>query len=73
MGFSPFKKCTTNICVLEYGTVVDATHEYCFLWENIAMESFKRFVQAIWELFKPMYLKQPTHEYMEHQLQINAT
>ncbi len=37
------------------------------------MESFKRFVQAIWELFKPMYLKQPTHEYMEHQLQINAT
>lgn len=37
------------------------------------MESLKRFVQAIWELFKPMYLKQPTQEYMEHQLQINAT
>ncbi len=58
---------------IEYGILVDATHEYCFIWENIVMESLKRFMQAIWELFKFMYLKQPTQEYMEHQLQINAT
>ncbi len=59
--------------MLAHGIANAAINEYCHLGENTTMEISNIFVWAIWELFEHMYLKYPTQEYLECQLQINAT
>jgi hypothetical protein len=51
--------------MLEYGIIADAIYENYHLGENTTMESLKRFLQTIRELFQHVCLKQPTQEDLE--------
>lgn len=58
-GLSCFEMVTTVFRMLTYGVAADATGEYVRIWESNIMESTRRFVKAIIELFGDEYLRSP--------------
>ena len=48
--------------MLAYGTAADFVDEYIRIGESTAIESLKRFVKAIVEVFGPEYLRRPNRE-----------
>jgi hypothetical protein len=71
LGLSSVQKCTAALRLLAYGTSGDAVDEYCRLSESTAMEAMRRFVLAIRACFESRYLRQPTHEDIVRQMDIN--
>lgn len=53
------------LCMLEYGIAADEIYENYCLGKNTTMESLKKNLQTIWELFEHVCLKQPTQEDLE--------
>ena len=72
LGLSSIQKCTVALHMLAYGVTADTTDEYCHIGESTAMESMKRFCQAVRAEFGPHYLRQPTRADFEAQLSINV-
>ena len=54
-----------------YGFTSDACDEYVRLAESTAMESLKKFVQVVRELYGNQYLRKPTREDIMKQMEIN--
>ncbi|XP_038695447.1 uncharacterized protein LOC119992726 [Tripterygium wilfordii] len=51
LGLSPLQKVTSAIRMLAYGASVDSVDDYVRIGESTAIESLKRFAQAIIALF----------------------
>ncbi|XP_062201510.1 uncharacterized protein LOC133904044 [Phragmites australis] len=61
LGLSPLQKITAAFRMLAYGVPADATDEFIRIGENTAIESLKRFVQAVVEVFGDEYLRSPNN------------
>ncbi|XP_062195309.1 uncharacterized protein LOC133898645 [Phragmites australis] len=59
LGLSPLHKITAAFRMLTYGVAADATDDYIRIAESTAVESLKRFVKAIVEIFGDEYLRSP--------------
>jgi len=59
LGLSCFQKITAAMRMLSYGVPADATDEYVRIGESTALESLRRFVDAVDELFGEEYLRYP--------------
>jgi hypothetical protein len=61
-GLSSFQKITAAMRMLTYGIAADATDEYVRIGESTALESLRRFVTAIDEIFGEEYLRHPNEK-----------
>src|SRR6266542_5734317 len=68
LGLSCFQKVTTVFRMLTYGVPADATNEYVRIGESTVIESLRRFVKAVVELFKDEYLRSPNENARFHRL-----
>jgi len=59
LGLSCFQKVTAAFRMLTYGVPADATDEYVRIGESTAIESLRRFVVAVVDLFEEEYLRYP--------------
>ncbi|XP_021306732.1 uncharacterized protein LOC110431697 [Sorghum bicolor] len=57
---SYFQKVTTALRMITYEVSTDATDEYIRIGESTALESLRKFVAAVVELFEAEYLRHPT-------------
>ena len=58
-GLSCFQKVTASFCMLTYRVPADAADEYVHIGESTTIESLRRFVNAVIELFENEYLRSP--------------
>jgi hypothetical protein len=72
LGLSSLQKCTTALRMLAYGVATDATDKYCRTGESIAVEAMKRFIVAIKECFVETFLRLPSQEDLQKQIEINT-
>ena len=56
LGLSSLPKMTAALRMLAYGVVADFTDEYVRIGESIAIESLKKFVEAIVDIYFREYL-----------------
>jgi hypothetical protein len=73
LGLSSLQKCTAAMRMLAYGIPIDATDEYCRTGESTTIEAMKRFTIAIRGCFESRFLRLPTQDDFQRQLDINAT
>ena len=59
LGLSCFQKVTAAFRILTYGVPADATDEYVRIGESTAIESLRKFVAAVVDLFEEEYLRYP--------------
>ena len=57
LGLSSLQKVTAAFRILTYGTPADSVDEYVRIGESIAIESLRRFVQAVIAVFGDEYLR----------------
>ncbi|XP_021311806.1 uncharacterized protein LOC110433631 [Sorghum bicolor] len=62
LGLSSFQKITAAMRMLAYGVPADATDEYVRIGESTALESLRRFVRAVIEVFGDEYLRSPNEK-----------
>ncbi|XP_008668743.1 uncharacterized protein [Zea mays] len=58
-GLSCFQKVTAVFRMLTYGVAADATDEYVRIGESTVIESLRRFVKAVIQVFGDEYLRSP--------------
>jgi len=68
LGLSCFQKVTAAFRMLTYGVPADATDEYVRIGESTALESLRRFVAAVVDLFEDEYLRHPNEADTAHLL-----
>ncbi|XP_017245657.1 uncharacterized protein LOC108217333 [Daucus carota subsp. sativus] len=61
-GMSSLQKVTAALRILAYGTAADAIDDYVRIGESTAIESLRRFVKSIVEVFGTEYLRRPNAE-----------
>ena len=59
LGLSSLQKVTAAFRILTYGTPADSVDEYVRIGESTAIESLRRFVQAVIAVFGDEYLRPP--------------
>ena len=59
LGLTCFQKVTAAMRMLTYGVPADVTDEYVRIGESTALESLRRFVAAVVEIFGDEYLRYP--------------
>ena len=59
LGLSCFQKVTAVFRMLTYGIPVDAANEYASIGESTILESLRRFVAAVVDIFEDDYLRYP--------------
>jgi hypothetical protein len=59
LGLSCFQKVIAAFCMLTYGVPADAMNEYVRIGESTTIESLRRFVAAVVDLFEEEYLRYP--------------
>jgi len=52
LGLSCFQKVTAVFCMLTYGIPADAADEYARIGESTILESLRRFVAAVVDIFE---------------------
>ncbi|XP_073294552.1 uncharacterized protein [Primulina huaijiensis] len=67
---SPYQKITAAMRILAYDVASDSTDEYIKIEESTAIESLKRFCQAVVEVFSDWYLWSPIADDIERILLI---
>lgn len=68
---SSYQKCTAALRMFAYGTTVDATDQYCRLGESTTMQCLKRFEVGVRACFESEYLREPTSDDIQKQMEIN--
>ncbi|RDY00632.1 hypothetical protein CR513_16170, partial [Mucuna pruriens] len=63
-------KCTTAICMLAYGLIIDSVDEYVCIGESIVIECLYNFVKGVNEVFVIEYLRKPNNNYIKRLLKI---
>ena len=61
-GLSSLQKVIAALRMLAYGTTADAIDDYVRIGESTAIESLRRFVKSIVEVFGTEYLRRPNAE-----------
>lgn len=59
LELSPLQKITAALRIIAYGVPADAIDDYIRIGESTAIESLKRFVVAIVQVFGEQYLRRP--------------
>ena len=59
LGLSCFQKVTAAFRMLTYGVLADATDEYVRIGESTTIESLRKFVVAVVDIFVDEYLRSP--------------
>jgi len=59
LGLSCFQKVTAAFRMITYGVPADATDEYVRIGESTVLESLRRFVAAVVNIFEDEYLRYP--------------
>ncbi|XP_030944966.1 uncharacterized protein LOC115969446 [Quercus lobata] len=59
LGLSSLQKMTAALRMLAYGVAADFTDEYVRIGESTAIESLKKFVEAIVDIYSTEYLRSP--------------
>ena len=72
LGLSSLQKCTAALRMLAYGVTTDATDEYYRTGESTAVEAMKRFIVAIRGCFAETFLRLPSQEDLQKQVEINT-
>ena len=62
LGLSSLQKITAALRMLAYGVSGDLIDEYVRIGETIALESLKKFVTAVIDVFSEEYLRKPNNE-----------
>ncbi|XP_072146396.1 uncharacterized protein [Setaria viridis] len=62
LGLSSLQKITAAFRMLTYGVAADATDDYVRIGESTAIESLRRFVSAVIEVFGDEYLRSPNED-----------
>ncbi|XP_020270716.1 uncharacterized protein LOC109845876 [Asparagus officinalis] len=62
LGLSSLQKITAAMRMLAYGASVDSVYDYVRISESMSIESLKRFVRSIIDIFGEEYLRSPTNE-----------
>ena len=62
LGLSSLQKITASFRMLAYGVAADAMDDYVRTGESIAIESLRRFVAAVVEVFGDEYLISPNED-----------
>ncbi|XP_050281426.1 uncharacterized protein LOC126722315 [Quercus robur] len=62
LGLSSFQKITTALRMLAHGVTTDFMDEYVRIGEFTAIESLKKFVKAMVDIFSKEYLRSPNNE-----------
>ena len=62
LGLSSLQKITAAFRMLTYGVAADATDDYVRIGESTAIESLRRFVSAVVEVFGDEYLRSPNED-----------
>jgi len=68
LGLSCFQKVTAVFRMLTYGIPVDAADEYTRIGESTILESLRRFVAAVVDIFEDEYLRYPNEADTAHLL-----
>jgi hypothetical protein len=71
LGLSSLQKMTAALKILAYGVVADSTDEYVRIGESTAVESLKKFVKAVVNIFSEEYLKSPNSNDISRLLAVN--
>ena len=58
-GLSSLQKITAALRILAYGVATDSTDEYVRIGESTAVESLKKFVKVVVNIFSEEYLRSP--------------
>ena len=62
LSLSSLQKITVALRMLAYGVAIDFMDEYVRIGESIAIESLKKFVKAVVDIFSKEYLRSPNNE-----------
>ena len=62
LGLSSLQKITAALRMLVYGVLGDLIDEYVRIGETIALESLKKFVTTVIDVFSEEYLRKPNNE-----------
>jgi hypothetical protein len=62
LGLSSLQKITAAFRMLSYGVAVDATDDYVRIGESTTIESLRRFVCSVVEVFGDEYLRTPNED-----------
>ena len=62
LGLSSLQKITATLRILVYGVTIDFMDEYVQIGESTAIESLKKFVKAVVDIFSKEYLWSPNNE-----------
>ncbi|KAF8392897.1 hypothetical protein HHK36_021137 [Tetracentron sinense] len=62
LGLSSLQKITAAMRMLAYGVAADYVDEYVRIGESTAIESLKKFVQAVVAIFSDEYLRSPNND-----------
>ena len=62
LGLSSLQKITAAFRMLSYGVAADATDDYVRIGESTVIESLRRFVSAVVEVFGEEYLRSPNED-----------
>ena len=62
LGLSSLRKITDALRMLAYGVIADFRDEYVQIRESTAIESLKKFVKAVVDIFSKEYLRSPNNE-----------
>jgi hypothetical protein len=71
LGLSCFQKVTAAFRMLTYGVPADLTDEYIRIAESTALESLRRFVVAVVDIFEDEYLRHPNEADTTHLLALS--
>jgi hypothetical protein len=71
LGLSSLQKMTAALRILAYEVAVDSTDEYVKIGESTAVESLKKFVKAVVNIFSEEYLRSPNSNDIVRLLAVN--
>uniref|UniRef100_A0A2N9ENL5 DDE Tnp4 domain-containing protein n=1 Tax=Fagus sylvatica TaxID=28930 RepID=A0A2N9ENL5_FAGSY len=71
LGLSSLQKMTAAVRILAYGVAADSTDEYVRIGESTTIESLKRFVKAVVNIFSEEYLRSPNSNDIARLLAVN--
>uniref|UniRef100_A0A2N9HMN3 DDE Tnp4 domain-containing protein n=1 Tax=Fagus sylvatica TaxID=28930 RepID=A0A2N9HMN3_FAGSY len=71
LGLSSLQKMTAALRILAYGVAADSTDEYVRIGESTAIESLRRFVKAVVNIFSEEYLRSPNSNDIARLLAVN--
>jgi hypothetical protein len=71
LGLSSLQKMTAALRILAYGVAADSTDEYVRIRESIAVESLKKFVKEVVNVFSEEYLKSPNSNEIARLVAVN--